>query len=128
MYKDVIFLCEDLPYIAPDIPVSRYTKAECKALFTAHGKTFKSNDTVSILCLVVARAVTNMHAVPTLVGPEGGATHLVENVIISLCAMVCACMGPSVCLETLPDAVDYCIKLFLSAVNDLEKCRPGSAA
>lgn len=106
MYKDVIFLCEDLPYIAPDIPVSRYTKAECKAWLTAHGKTFKSNDKVSVLHLVVTCAVTSIHEVPTLIGPEGGATHLVENVIISICAIVCACMGPSVCSETLPDAVD----------------------
>ena len=52
---------------------------------------------------------------------------LVENLIRSLCAVISACMGPSECTIDLPDAVDCYIRLFLSAVAELDSHGPATA-
>ena len=65
-------------------------------------------------------AKSNKVSPPQMVGPCGGPQQHVEDVIVSLNALVCACMGPPAGLDGLPDAVDCYIKLFLSTVNELE--------
>jgi hypothetical protein len=126
LYKDIDMLRIDQPYFAPIISVSRYTVSQCKAWLTAHGIRFKASDKVSILRQLIKNAQSDEASPPTLVAPCGGSVLHVENVIKSLSAVMSACMGPSECTIDLPDAVDCYIKLFLSAVDELDKHRPAA--
>jgi ferredoxin-thioredoxin reductase catalytic subunit len=115
-------LVADAPYIeAYHVPVNKFTVKQCKSWLAAHGSSFKSKDRASLLQQLIALAKSNEVSPPQIVGPCGCPHQLVEDVIVSLNALVCACIGPLACYDGLPDAVDCYIKLFLSAVNELEK-------